>query len=70
MKKTYIAPAISLHKLQIESSVLALSNNRALFGNKKNRDDAAGKFDGYVVPYEADEDWAITPVEGDDWSTL
>lgn len=66
MKKTYIAPALSLHKLNIESSLLGPSQYRRVdFGNKPKSKD--------FTPYEYVPDveqYGIEPIEGDDWSTL
>lgn len=67
MKKTYIAPAVSVHKLNIESSLLGPSQfRRTDFGNYRFKES----------PYELnpelgpDESYSIDLIDGDDWETL
>ena len=68
MKKTYIAPALSLHKLNIESSLLGPSQYRRVdFGNKPKKDVSPCEYVPDVEQFGIDP---IEGVEGDDWSTL
>ena len=61
MKKTYIAPALKSHKIDIESAMLAASDNGAYWGNKPNVPPTPTSYDDYN---EMDD------IEGDDWFTL
>ncbi len=67
MKKTYIAPALSLHKLNIESSLLGPSRfTRVDVGNFREPD-----AEKVLNPSEGpDKSWTIDLIEGDEWETL
>lgn len=67
MKKTYKAPAVSVHKLLIESEILGQSRfRRTDYGNHRNAVDPFG-----LDPSQGcDESYSIDLVEGEGWETL